>query len=87
MAQRSGVPQLLFLVAAALLSPAVGEMRVRGMNPSVKVRYHPGRDFTCLDGSDTISFSMGECVCVCVCVCVVTRCVMAHVMCFVSSER
>ena len=36
------------------------QYEVRGLDPSRKARYHPGKDFTCLDGSDTVAFSMGE---------------------------
>ena len=47
-----------------LLLGAVGghglQHEVRGLDPSKKARYHPGKDFTCLDGSDTIAFSMGK---------------------------
>lgn len=35
------------------------DYEVRGLDPHNKHRYHPGKDFTCLDGSDTIAFSMG----------------------------
>ena len=48
------------LLLVALLPLALAENQVRGLDPLKKTRYHPGRDFTCLDGSDTISFSMGE---------------------------
>ena len=49
------------LLLVALLPLALAENQVRGLDPRKKAQYHPGRDFTCLDGSDTISFSMGEC--------------------------
>ena len=51
------------LLLAVLLSVSLVEGRqyeVRGLDPRYKGRYHPGRDFTCLDGSDTFSFSMGK---------------------------
>lgn len=51
-----------FLVAALLPYALCGhKYEVRGLDPSKKARYHPGKDFTCLDGSDTIAFSMGAC--------------------------
>ena len=53
----------LLLAALAVLLPCAlcgHSYEVRGLDPSNKPRYHPGKDFTCLDGSDTIAFSMGE---------------------------
>lgn len=49
-----------WLLVAALLPCALCgyKYEVRGLDPSKKARYHPGKDFTCLDGSDTIAFSM-----------------------------
>ena len=52
----------LAVVSVAVLLPCVlcgHKYEVRGLDPSHKSHYHPGKDFTCLDGTDTISFSMG----------------------------
>lgn len=52
---------VLVLLVVSLLPCALWGHKydVRGLDPKHKPRYHPGRDFTCLDGSDTIAFSMG----------------------------
>ncbi|CAI8057324.1 Glucosidase 2 subunit beta [Geodia barretti] len=49
---------VLSLLAVSSVECGGREYEVRGLDPRHKPRYHPGKDFTCLDGSDTISFSM-----------------------------
>ena len=51
---------VLSLLAVSSVECGGREYEVRGLDPRHKPRYHPGKDFTCLDGSDTISFSMGS---------------------------
>ena len=46
-------------LAASRVECGGKDYEVLGLDPRHKPRYHPGRDFTCLDGSETISFSMG----------------------------
>ena len=45
------------LVALALLQVTLGA-EIRGLNPNKKPSYNPTKDFTCLDGSATIPFSL-----------------------------
>ena len=54
------VVAVLVLVAVSSVNCAGHGYEVRGLDPRHKSRYHPGKDFTCLDGSDTIAFSMGS---------------------------
>ena len=51
------VALLVLVVVSSVME--CGGYGVRGLDPRHKPRYHPGKDFTCLDGSDTIAFSMG----------------------------
>ena len=50
---------LLVWLAVSCVECGGRDYEVRGLDPRNKPRYHPGKDFTCLDGSDTIAFSMG----------------------------
>ena len=57
--KKMALTSVLVVLLLGVLGGHGFEFEVRGLNPSNKNRYHPGKDFTCLDGSDTIAFSMG----------------------------
>ena len=56
----SEVALCLTVLLACAVSGHAYSYEVRGLDPGKKASYHPGKDFTCLDGSDIIAFSMGE---------------------------